>query len=60
MQYHALLSQLLGGEKNTKLFELIAIFFASQFFCMNNVPRPLALSYFGTAFSYCIDAGFHR
>lgn len=42
------------------MHDVAALFFAAQFFCVDNVPRPQALAYFGTAFAYCIDAGFHR
>lgn len=60
MHYHSLFQQLLAIEHRNRMYEVSALFYASQFFCTNNVPRPLAISYFSTAFSYCVDAGYHR
>ncbi|KAK1921393.1 fungal-specific transcription factor domain-containing protein [Papiliotrema laurentii] len=60
MHYHPLFQQLLAIEHRNRMYEISALFYASQFFCTNNVPRPLAISYFSTAFSYCVDAGYHR
>jgi hypothetical protein len=60
MHYHALFQQLLAFEHRNRMYEVSALFYASQFFCTNNHPRPLAISYFSTAFSYCVDAGYHR
>lgn len=59
-QYHDLFKRLVDPDHSNNLYELLGYFYASQFHCVNNVPRPLAHVYFSIAFARCIDAGLHR
>ncbi|WWC62177.1 uncharacterized protein I303_104771 [Kwoniella dejecticola CBS 10117] len=60
MHYHPLFKKLLDVDHHNDVYEIVALFYASQFFCMDNIPQPLGLSYFGMAFAFCVDSGFHR
>ncbi|OCF32122.1 hypothetical protein I316_06278 [Kwoniella heveanensis BCC8398] len=60
MLYVPLFETLLSGGYRNDVYEVAALFFASLFFCTDNIPQPRALKYFATAYAFCIDAGFHR
>lgn len=58
--YHDLFVKLTDLQNGHSLYELIAFFFTSQFFCTDNVPTPLAHTYFSIALSKTIDGGVHK
>lgn len=59
-QWHHLFHKLLGTVHRGTFKDCLALFFVSQFYCVNKVPSPLSFHYFSACAAYCIDFGLNR